>query len=46
MTGEFLLANDDKYADELIVVDSGELQGSVRKEKPAAEVAEKPAEQS
>ena len=46
MTDEFLLANSDKYADELVVVDSGEIQGSVRKEKPAAGAEEKPAEQS
>ena len=44
MTDEFLLANSDKYADELVVMDSGEIQGSVRKEKPAAGAAEKPAE--
>jgi formate hydrogenlyase subunit 6 len=46
MTDEFLLASYDKYADELVVVDSGEIQGSVRKEKPAAEAEEKPAEES
>jgi formate hydrogenlyase subunit 6/NADH:ubiquinone oxidoreductase subunit I len=46
MTEEFLLANYDKYADELIVVDSGKLQGSVKKEKPVTESIEKPAEQS
>jgi formate hydrogenlyase subunit 6/NADH:ubiquinone oxidoreductase subunit I len=40
MTGEFLLANYDKYADELVVVDSGKLQGSVKKEKPATGAAE------
>jgi formate hydrogenlyase subunit 6/NADH:ubiquinone oxidoreductase subunit I len=46
MTEEFLLANYDKYADELVIVDSGELPGSVKKKKPAAEATEKPAEQS
>jgi formate hydrogenlyase subunit 6/NADH:ubiquinone oxidoreductase subunit I len=46
MTDEFLLANYDKYADELVVVDSGKLQGSVKKKKPTTESAEKPAEQS
>ena len=46
MTEEFLLSNDDKYADELVVVDSGELPGSVKRKKPAAGAAEKPAEQS
>jgi formate hydrogenlyase subunit 6/NADH:ubiquinone oxidoreductase subunit I len=46
MTDEFLLANYDKYADELIVVDSGKLQSSVKKEKQATEATEKPGEQS
>ena len=46
MTDEFLLANYDKYADELIVVDSGKLQGSVKREKQATEATEKPGEQS
>ena len=46
MTDEFLLANSDKYAGELVVLDSGKLQGSVKKEKPATEAAEKPTEQS
>jgi formate hydrogenlyase subunit 6/NADH:ubiquinone oxidoreductase subunit I len=46
MTEEFLLASYNKYADELVVLDSGKLQGSVKKEKPATEAAEKPAEQS
>jgi NADH-quinone oxidoreductase subunit I len=46
MTEEFLLSNDDKYADELVVVDSGELLGSVKRKKPAAGAAEKPPEQS
>jgi len=45
MTDEFLLANSDKYAGELIVLDSGNLQGSVKKEKPATEAAERPSEQ-
>jgi hypothetical protein len=46
MTEEFLLSNYDKYADDLVVVDSGELPGSVKRKKPAAGAAEKPAEQS
>jgi len=46
MTEEFLLATYDKYADELVIVDSGELPGSVKRKKPAAGAAEKPAEQS
>jgi NADH-quinone oxidoreductase subunit I len=46
MTEEFLLSNDDKYADELVIVDSGELPGSVKRKKPAAGAAENPAEQS
>jgi formate hydrogenlyase subunit 6/NADH:ubiquinone oxidoreductase subunit I len=46
MTEEFLLATYDKYADELVIVDSGELPGSKKKKKPDAEVAENPAEQS
>ena len=46
MTEEFLLANYDKYTDELVIVDSGELPGSVERKKPDAGAAEKPAEQS
>lgn len=46
MTEEFLLASYDKYADELVIVDSGELPGSVKRKKPDAGAAEKPAEQS
>ncbi len=46
MTSEFLLASYNKYADELVVIDSGELPGSVKKEKPVTETTEKPAEQS
>jgi formate hydrogenlyase subunit 6/NADH:ubiquinone oxidoreductase subunit I len=46
MTDEFLLANYNKYAPELIVIDSGELPGSKKKEKPASETTEDPAEQS
>jgi hypothetical protein len=46
MTDEFLLANYNKYAPELIVIDSGELPGSKKKEKPASETTENPAEQS
>ena len=37
MTDEFLLAAYDKYADELIVVDSGELPDSVKRKKKSAE---------
>jgi formate hydrogenlyase subunit 6/NADH:ubiquinone oxidoreductase subunit I len=44
MTDEFLLANYNKYADELIVVDSGELPGSKKKEKSAGETKEEPTE--
>ena len=36
-TDEFLLAAYDKYADELIIVDSGELPGSVKKKKKGTE---------
>jgi formate hydrogenlyase subunit 6/NADH:ubiquinone oxidoreductase subunit I len=46
MTSEFLLASYNKYADELVVIDSGELPGSVKKEKPVTETTEKPAEES
>ena len=46
MTDEFLLANYNKYAPELIVIDSGELPGSKKKEKPASETTENPAQQS
>jgi hypothetical protein len=46
MTEEFLLANYDKYADELIVVDSGELPGSKKRKKPGAGAPEEPAEHS
>ena len=46
MTDEFLLATYNKYAPELIVIDSGELPGSKKKEKPASETTENPAEQS
>jgi formate hydrogenlyase subunit 6/NADH:ubiquinone oxidoreductase subunit I len=45
MTEEFLLASYDKYADELVIVDSGELPGSKKRKKPDAEAAEKSAEQ-
>ena len=44
MTEEFLLASYDKYADELVIIDSGELPGSVKRKKPAAGAAEEPAE--
>jgi hypothetical protein len=46
MTEEFLLASYDKYADELVIVDSGELPGSKKRKKPDAGAAEKPAEQN
>ena len=46
MTEEFLLSNDDKYADELVIIDSGELPGAVKKKKPHSGATEKPAEQS
>jgi len=46
MTDEFLLASYNKYADELVVIDSGELPGSSKEEKPATEAAEEPTEQS
>ena len=46
MTEDFLLANYDKYADDLIVTDSGKVQGGVRKEKPEAGTAGESAEQS
>jgi len=46
MTEEFLLANYDKYADELVVVDSGELPGSKKRKESDTEAAEKPAAQN
>jgi hypothetical protein len=46
MTEEFLLASYDKYADELVIVDSGELPGSVKRKKPTAEATEKPSKQN
>ncbi len=46
MTEEFLLATYDKYADELVIVDSGGLPGSVERKEPDTGAAEKPAEQS
>jgi len=46
MTEEFLLASYDKYADELVIVDSGELPGSKKRKKSDAATAEKPPEQS
>jgi formate hydrogenlyase subunit 6/NADH:ubiquinone oxidoreductase subunit I len=45
MTDEFLLATYDKYADELVIIDSGELPGSKKRKKPEAETTEEPAEQ-
>jgi formate hydrogenlyase subunit 6/NADH:ubiquinone oxidoreductase subunit I len=46
MTEEFLLSNDDKFADELVIVDSGELPGSKKRKKPDAEAADESTEQS
>lgn len=46
MTEEFLLANYNKYANELVVIDSGKLQGSVRKTKPDDRATDEPKEQS
>jgi formate hydrogenlyase subunit 6/NADH:ubiquinone oxidoreductase subunit I len=46
MTEDFLLASYDKYADSLVVIDSGELPGSKKKKKPEAGAAEQPAGQS
>ncbi len=46
MTEEFLLANYDKYADEMVIVDSGELPGSKKRKKPGAGAAEGAAEQT
>ncbi len=40
MTNEFLLANYDKFADELVIVDSGELPGSKKKKKADASAPE------
>jgi formate hydrogenlyase subunit 6/NADH:ubiquinone oxidoreductase subunit I len=45
MTEDFLLASYDKYADSLVIIDSGELPGSKKKKKPEAGAAEQPAEQ-
>jgi hypothetical protein len=45
MTEEFLLANYDKYADELVVVDSGELPGAKKRKKSDGEDTETTAEQ-
>ncbi len=39
MTGEFLLSSYDKFADELIITDSGELPGSIKRKAKAAEAA-------
>jgi NADH-quinone oxidoreductase subunit I len=45
MTEEFLLANYDKYADALVVVDSGELPGSKKRKKSEGQGTETKAEQ-
>ncbi len=39
MTEEFLLSSYDKYSEELVIIDSGELPGSVKRKKPTAEAA-------
>ncbi len=39
MTGEFLLSSYDKFADELIITDSGELPGSIKRKAKSAELA-------
>jgi formate hydrogenlyase subunit 6/NADH:ubiquinone oxidoreductase subunit I len=44
MTDEFLLASYDKYAGELVIIDSGELPGSKKKKKPGAEASDEPAD--
>jgi formate hydrogenlyase subunit 6/NADH:ubiquinone oxidoreductase subunit I len=44
MTDEFLLASYDKYADDLVIIDSGELPGSKKKKKPGSEATDEPAE--
>lgn len=46
MTDEFLLATYDKYASELVVIDSGELPGSKKRKKQATEATEKQVEQN
>jgi formate hydrogenlyase subunit 6/NADH:ubiquinone oxidoreductase subunit I len=46
MTDEFLLSSYDKYADELVVIDSGELPGSKKRKKSDGEGAETTAEQN
>ena len=45
MTEQFLLSNEDKYADDLVVVDSGELPGAVKRKKPQAEATDRAAGQ-
>ncbi|MFP3898756.1 MAG: 4Fe-4S binding protein [Dehalococcoidia bacterium] len=42
VTEEFLLATYDKYADELVIIDSGELPGSKKRRKPDSEAVEGP----
>lgn len=44
MTADFLLANYDKYAGELVIVDSGELPGSKKRKKPEAGTSERESE--
>ena len=43
MTEEFLLSSYDKFSDELVVVDSGELPGSKKRKKAGTEAGEEPA---
>ncbi len=44
MTGEFLMAGYDKYAEDLVILDSGELPGSKKRKKPEAGAAGQTAE--
>ena len=41
MTEQFLLSNEDKYADDLVVVDSGELPDAVKRKKPQVEATDR-----
>jgi hypothetical protein len=45
MTEEFLLASYDKYADDLVIIDSGELPGSKKRKKSGAAAGEERTEQ-
>lgn len=44
MTEEFLMSSYDKYASELVILDSGELPGSKKRKKPEAGAAGQTAE--